>query len=78
MFILDLSTCERWIVVDLPLSHGNLPINVPFSPTEFGIVGGTGSKGPLNMITILNTETGNSSKCAAQVDDRLGLNCDSQ
>ena len=42
VFILDLSTCERWNVVNLPQSHGNIPITVPFSPTMLGIVGGTG------------------------------------
>ena len=46
---------------------------MPFSPTEVGIVGGYGAKAPEHIITIFDTETGKSSRCADQVDDKLGV-----
>ena len=73
VWILDLSTPKIWLEHNLAQYHGNSRIVVPFSPTEVGIVGGYGSKAPQNIITIFDTETGNSSRCAGQVDDKLGV-----
>ena len=68
VWILDLTTLAEWKELLPNLRHGNIPVVVPFSPTQVALIGGYGN-GPLNYVTVFNTELRQAKPLASQMNE---------